>query len=119
MKMYFMITELLNNIMKHSEASKAKLTLIENDNQLTVTVADNGNGLRRMMKAMIEVLSHQIRQLVVSTGKLLLNQAQKKGTTITISTLLNIKKLTAFSNSIISSSFILSVNIKAQHGSYL
>jgi signal transduction histidine kinase len=45
MKMYFMITELLN-IMKHSEASKAKLTLIENDNQLTVTVADNGNGFK-------------------------------------------------------------------------
>jgi signal transduction histidine kinase len=40
-----MITELLN-IMKHSEASKAKLTLIENDNQLTVTVADNGNGFK-------------------------------------------------------------------------
>jgi glucose-6-phosphate-specific signal transduction histidine kinase len=81
MKMYFMITELLNNIMKHSEASKAKLTLIENDNQLTVTVADNGNGFKTNDETAIEGFGlHQIRaQLVVSTGKLLLNQAQKKG----------------------------------------
>jgi signal transduction histidine kinase len=56
MKMYFMITELLNNIMKHSEASKAKLTLIENDNQLTVTVADNGNGFKTNDETNIEVL---------------------------------------------------------------
>jgi signal transduction histidine kinase len=50
--------------MKHSvrKRSKAKLTLIENDNQLTVTVADNGNGFKTNDETAIEGFGlHQIR----------------------------------------------------------
>jgi signal transduction histidine kinase len=50
--------------LKHSEASKAKLTLIENDNQLTVTVADNGNGFKTNDETAIEGFGlHQIRRI--------------------------------------------------------
>lgn len=44
MKMYFIISELLNNIIKHSEANEAKLDLKEKEGQLHALVEDNGVG---------------------------------------------------------------------------
>lgn len=44
MKIYFIITELFNNIMKHSKASKAFVTLEESNNNLLITVEDDGKG---------------------------------------------------------------------------
>ena len=44
MKIYFIIMELSNNIIKHSEAQKAKLTLKENNNSLLIYIIDNGKG---------------------------------------------------------------------------
>ena len=43
-KMFFIVSELLNNVIKHSNASKSKLTLEEFGNQLHVTIEDNGKG---------------------------------------------------------------------------
>jgi two-component system NarL family sensor kinase len=44
MKMYFIITELLNNIIKHSQAKIAKVNLHEEDNLLIIHIYDNGKG---------------------------------------------------------------------------
>lgn len=44
MRVYFIIAELFNNIMKHSKASKAYITLEENNKQLLITVEDDGKG---------------------------------------------------------------------------
>ena len=44
MKIYNIISELFNNIIKHSQASKAKLTLQEDNNLLMIQVSDNGKG---------------------------------------------------------------------------
>lgn len=44
MRVYFIITELFNNIMKHSKASKAYTTIEETNNQLLITVEDDGKG---------------------------------------------------------------------------
>ncbi len=44
MRVYFIIAELFNNIMKHSKASKAYITLEENGNQILITVEDDGKG---------------------------------------------------------------------------
>ncbi|MGH2665441.1 tetratricopeptide repeat-containing sensor histidine kinase [Flavobacterium sp.] len=43
-KMYFIVSELLNNVMKHSNASKSKLSLEELTNKLHITIEDNGKG---------------------------------------------------------------------------
>lgn len=43
-KIYFIVTELFNNILKHSLASKIKIALIEGKQELTVTIEDNGIG---------------------------------------------------------------------------
>ena len=44
MKIYFIIMELLNNIIKHSQASQAKLSIKENNESLQIDITDNGKG---------------------------------------------------------------------------
>ncbi len=44
MKLYFIVSELLNNIIKHSEAQTAQVSLHENRNQLIIIIHDNGKG---------------------------------------------------------------------------
>ncbi|WP_244533807.1 tetratricopeptide repeat-containing sensor histidine kinase [Flavobacterium granuli] len=44
LKMYFIVTELFNNIIKHSQASQAKLTIEEENNELHIRIKDNGKG---------------------------------------------------------------------------
>lgn len=44
MKLYFIVSELLNNIIKHSEAQTAQISLHENRNQLIIIIHDNGKG---------------------------------------------------------------------------
>jgi signal transduction histidine kinase len=43
-KVYFIITELVNNIVKHSKATSGYITLEERNNQLIINVEDNGKG---------------------------------------------------------------------------
>jgi signal transduction histidine kinase len=43
-KVYFIITELINNILKHSKATIGNITLEEQNNQLIINIEDNGNG---------------------------------------------------------------------------
>ena len=43
-KIYFIITELFNNIVKHSQASKVKIGLIDEKEELIITIEDNGVG---------------------------------------------------------------------------
>ncbi|WP_333693903.1 sensor histidine kinase [Flavobacterium sp.] len=43
-KVYFIISELINNIVKHSEATLGYVTLEERNNQLILNIEDNGKG---------------------------------------------------------------------------
>lgn len=43
-KVYFIITELVNNIVKHSKATSGYITLEERNNQIIINVEDNGKG---------------------------------------------------------------------------
>lgn len=88
MKMYFMITELLNNIVKHSQASQATLSLLEDENELKIIVADNGRGFNMSDLRTIEGFGlHQIRARIKRLdGQLIIKSNQKNGTSITIIT---------------------------------
>lgn len=44
MKIYFIVSELFNNIIKHSNAQKATVLLKENNNQFIIKIKDNGKG---------------------------------------------------------------------------
>jgi two-component system NarL family sensor kinase len=50
MKLYFIVSELFNNIIKHSAAKKAYLTLKEKNNHFILTVQDDGKGLQTKIK---------------------------------------------------------------------
>src|SRR5690606_22717736 len=43
-RLYFIISELLNNIIKHSEATRAEVSLSESNNKLIIKITDNGKG---------------------------------------------------------------------------
>lgn len=46
MKIYFIVSELCSNIIKHSEAQNAAISMIENNNRLTITINDDGKGFK-------------------------------------------------------------------------
>ncbi len=43
--MYYSVKELLHNIIKHSQANRAWVTIMQNEKELIITVRDNGNGI--------------------------------------------------------------------------
>lgn len=87
LKMYYIISELLNNIIKHSEAHQAKLTLNEKDSQLHILVEDNGKGFEINHFQTIEGFGlNQIKARINSMkGKTQINSKPNEGTSIAIS----------------------------------
>lgn len=86
MKVYFIITELMNNILKHSNASKAKLTVDEEAQQLHIKITDNGKGFDTTKSKISEGFGlTQIRARILNMkGKFIIDSKPKRGTTITI-----------------------------------
>lgn len=46
MKVYFIVSELFSNIIKHSDARKAQISLLENNDQLIIIIHDDGKGFK-------------------------------------------------------------------------
>lgn len=46
MKIYFIVSELCSNIIKHSEAQNAAISMSENDNRLIIKIHDDGKGFK-------------------------------------------------------------------------
>ncbi|MFT3793213.1 ATP-binding protein [Flavobacterium sp.] len=86
MKVYFITTELLNNILKHSQADEASLTLIESNNQLHITIEDNGKGFEGGKNRSSEGFGlTQIRARIKNMkGQFTIDSKPGNGTTITI-----------------------------------
>ncbi|PVX44714.1 histidine kinase [Flavobacterium sp. 103] len=86
MKLYFIIAELLNNIIKHSGATTADVTIKEMENKLFVVVSDNGNGF---MDSKLEVTEgfgiNQIRARINNMkGEFIINSTLNKGTVVSL-----------------------------------
>ncbi|MFA9187710.1 ATP-binding protein [Flavobacterium sp. FBOR7N2.3] len=86
MKMYFIISELLNNIIKHSQASIAKINLKEINSELHILVEDNGVGFEIKQYPTIEGFGlNQIKARInTMEGKFTVISKPKQGTTIKI-----------------------------------
>ncbi|MCG9793026.1 sensor histidine kinase [Flavobacterium algicola] len=86
LKMYFIITELLNNVTKHSKASKARLKLEEEDGNLLIHIIDNGKGFDTKKFNIIEGFGlNQIRARIKNMhGKFNIESVINAGTTISI-----------------------------------
>ncbi|MCC9066138.1 sensor histidine kinase [Flavobacterium piscisymbiosum] len=46
MKVYFIVSELFSNIIKHSDAKKAQISLQENNDQFIIVIHDDGKGFK-------------------------------------------------------------------------
>ncbi|UOK41912.1 MULTISPECIES: tetratricopeptide repeat-containing sensor histidine kinase [Flavobacterium] len=86
MKLYFIVAELFNNIIKHSDASEASLTINKESGQLSVNIEDNGKGFDDKEGKINEGLGlTQIKTRIKSLkGNININSTEKKGTLIFI-----------------------------------
>ncbi|SCX99741.1 tetratricopeptide repeat-containing sensor histidine kinase [Flavobacterium caeni] len=86
MKVYFIVTELLNNVLKHSGASQAKLTVNESNRHLEITISDNGKGFDSAKPISSEGFGlTQIRARIVGMkGKFVIDSKRGHGTSIRI-----------------------------------
>jgi signal transduction histidine kinase len=86
MKLYFIITELMNNILKHSNASEAKVIINEYQNQLSIRVQDNGKGFEAGKSQKSEGFGlTQIRARIRNMkGKFIIDSKPGQGTIISI-----------------------------------
>jgi signal transduction histidine kinase len=84
---YSICLELINNILKHSQASDAALTFRKNGDVIELFMRDNGIGLNEQHQ---ENGFKNIRERVVALGgKLTILSAQEEGTRVQISIPIN------------------------------
>ena len=85
-KIYFILAELINNIIKHSEATIGKIDIKQNEHQLKIQVIDNGKGFKTDQPNFFEGFGiNQIRARInTMKGKLLIDSKLGMGTIITI-----------------------------------
>ncbi|MFH6999544.1 sensor histidine kinase [Flavobacterium sp. FlaQc-57] len=86
MKLYFIVTELFNNIIKHSGARKAKIMLSEKDNQFTIIIHDDGKGFKSEKRNQAEGFGlNRIRARIKKyKGSISINSKSNEGTSIKI-----------------------------------
>jgi signal transduction histidine kinase len=86
MKIYFIISELLNNIIKHSKAKTAKISIQENNKSLQIHVYDNGKGFNTAHFHSLEGFGlNQIQARINNLkGSIAIDSKQNHGTSIYI-----------------------------------
>lgn len=84
MKLYFIIAELINNIIKHSNATHATISVEETAASLIINVTDDGTGFKNNQFETYEGFGiNQIRARINNMkGEFIINSAPNKGTTI-------------------------------------
>ena len=92
-KMYFIITELLNNIIKHSQATQAKLSLLEKKGELIINIIDNGQGFDTRKFNITEGFGlNQIRARIKNMdGRIRIKSSLNSGTSVFIKTPIDYK----------------------------
>ncbi|MGL5113486.1 MAG: sensor histidine kinase, partial [Flavobacterium sp.] len=84
MKLYFIVSELLNNILKHSKATAAKLYVHCSMKQLHILVEDNGEGFKSQDNQLndgygLNTVKARIQNMM---GEIHIVSDEKKGTII-------------------------------------
>lgn len=86
MKLYFITTELFNNIIKHSDARIAHIILSEKQNQFTIIIHDDGKGFKTEKLKEVEGFGlNRIRARIKKyKGSISINSRPNEGTSIKI-----------------------------------
>ena len=99
-KLYNIIQELVNNAIKHSEASIAEINLVEKDKKILLTINDNGNGFdtSKMSQKEAGLGINQIdARIHMMGGKFIIDSKKGKGTKISIELPVYMKNRSMFS----------------------
>ena len=99
-KLYNIIQELVNNAIKHSEASIAEINLVEKDKKILLTINDNGNGFdtSKMSQKEDGLGINQIdARIHMMGGKFIIDSKKGKGTKISIELPVYMKNRSMFS----------------------
>ena len=99
-KLYNIIQELVNNAIKHSEASMAEINLVEKDKKILLTINDNGNGFdtSKMSQKEAGLGINQIdARIHMMGGKFIIDSKKGKGTKISIELPVYMKNRSMFS----------------------
>ena len=85
-KLYNIIQEFVNNILKHSNASQASISLIEKNKKIILEIKDNGNGFDNSLIQEKDGLGiNQIdARIHMMEGKFIIETSKGKGTCINI-----------------------------------
>ncbi|WP_264530743.1 sensor histidine kinase [Flavobacterium sp. N502540] len=86
MKLYFIVSELFNNIIKHSDAQKARISLSEKNNQFIIVIQDNGKGFETQRLNNFEGFGiNRIRARIKKyKGSISITSKANEGTTVKI-----------------------------------
>ncbi len=102
-KLHNIIQELINNTLKHSEATTASILLVEKDEKLLLSIKDNGKGFEKLQVPEKEGLGiNQIdARIHMMKGKFNIKSENNKGTLVTIELPVFKKELAKFSSPIL------------------
>lgn len=85
LQVYRIVQELLNNMIKHGEAKEANLQFIEHDDQMLITLEDNGRGFNAKLALTDGIGLKNIKNRVsVLGGSFLIDSAPGRGTLISV-----------------------------------
>ena len=102
-KLHNIIQELINNTLKHSEATTASILLVENDEKLLLSIKDNGKGFDKLQVPKKDGLGiNQIdARIHMMKGKFDIKSENNKGTLVIIELPVFNKELAKFSSPIL------------------
>ncbi|MDG1509395.1 MAG: ATP-binding protein [Flavobacteriaceae bacterium] len=102
-KLHNIIQELINNTLKHSEATTASILLVEKDEKLLLSIKDNGKGFDKLQVPKKDGLGiNQIdARIHMMKGKFNIKSENNKGTLVTIELPVFKKELAKFSSPIL------------------
>jgi signal transduction histidine kinase len=82
--LYRIVQEQLNNIIKHAAANKVWISLRENDDNIVLTVTDNGKGFDSTKKTNGMGLNNMISRANVFGGRVKVSTAPQQGCSIMV-----------------------------------
>jgi two-component system nitrate/nitrite sensor histidine kinase NarX len=83
-ELYYVITEALNNSLRHAEASQLDVNLARNNGHLAIRIADNGRGFVQQPDAQGMGLKNMHQRITALGGTLDLQTGLNQGTTLQI-----------------------------------
>ncbi|AYQ34771.1 sensor histidine kinase [Runella sp. SP2] len=83
-QLYNIALELINNVLKHAQASEVWVSLSQSEHQLSLTVSDNGVGIPDEIKSEGMGMNNLRNRIEALSGELTIESAYTQGTKVTV-----------------------------------